>query len=123
MKEMTYEEQTIKMEEIMKSKGIETKGEAEDTITFKELIEGAKQGKYPEIFMGNIQCFVESVGCCSKCTLKLIKQLREKGVTIHFLEEGLDTMNTHNDFMITVLVNKAVNEMVKERRGNNGKCN
>ena len=123
MIEMTYEQQMKKVEEIMKSKGVEPKGEAEHSITFEELIEGAKQGKYSQIFMGNIQCFVESVGCCSKCALKLIKQLREKGVTIHFLEEELDTMNEHNDFIITVLVNKAVNEMVKERKCNNGKRN
>ncbi len=80
-----------------------------------ETMEKAKQGIYDEIFMPNIISFAYQIGCCSKCVIKHIKELRQKDVNIHFIEENLDTKNKENDLLIGTLVGQAVYQMALEK--------
>lgn len=79
-----------------------------------ETIEKAKLGIYDEIFMPNVISLVYQIGCCSKCVIKNIQELREKDVNIHFIEEDIDTRNRRNDLLLGTLIGEAVYQMTLE---------
>lgn len=79
-----------------------------------ETIEKAKLGIYDEIFMPNVISFVYQMGKCSKCLVEIIKELREKDVNIHFIEEDFDTRNRRNDLLLGTLIGEAVYQMTLE---------
>lgn len=82
--------------------------------SLKETIEKAKLGIYDEIFIPNVVSLVYQIGCCSKCVVKTIKELREKEVNIHFIEEDLDTRNRRNDLLLGTLIGEAIYQMATE---------
>ena len=82
--------------------------------SLKDTIELAKQGVYDEIFIPNVISLVYQLGKCSKCVVDIIKELREKDVNIHFIEEDIDTRNRRNDLHLGTLIGEAVYQMAIE---------
>lgn len=83
--------------------------------SLKDTIELAKQGVYDEIFIPNVISLVYQLGRCSKCVVDIIKELREKDVNIHFIEEDIDTRNRRNDLHLGTLIGESVYQMAIEK--------
>lgn len=89
--------------------------EMERNTSLKDTIELAKQGVYDEIFVSNVISLVYELGECSKCVVDIIKELREKDVNIHFVEQNIDTRNRRNDLHLGTLIGEAVYQMAIEK--------
>lgn len=112
-------EEKQKLEKLLKDRGI--KEGVETCETLKQTIEKAKMGIYDELFIPNVISYVYGIGCCSKCVIKTIKELREKDVNIHFIQEDIDTRNRRNDLLLGSLIGEAVYEMYLEQQKQNKK--
>ena len=87
--------------------GISAKEYKKHRKAFLQMIEDAKQGKFKQIFVEDTTRFARSV----EDGMKVIKDLREAGVNVHFRKEGLDSIETNNDMVFGVLFSVAENEI------------
>lgn len=87
--------------------GISAKEYKKHRKAFLQMIEDAKKGKFKQIFVEDTTRFARSV----EDGMKVIKDLRECGVNVHFRKEGLDSIETNNDMVFGVLFSVAENEI------------
>lgn len=87
--------------------GISAKEYKKHRKAFLQMIEDGKKGKFKQIFVEDITRFARSV----EDGMKVIKDLRECGVNVHFRKEGLDSIETNNDMVFGVLFSVAENEI------------
>lgn len=87
--------------------GISAKEYKKHRKAFLQMIKDAEDGKFKQIFVEDTTRFARSV----EDGMKIIKDLREYGVNVHFRKEGLDSIDTSNDMVFGVLFSVAENEI------------
>ena len=66
---------------------------------FQRMLKDCRSGKIDRIITKSISRFARNTKEC----LETVRELRSLGVTIHFEKEGIDTANTADEFMITLM--------------------
>lgn len=87
--------------------GISAKEYKKHRKAFLQMIKDAEDGKFKQIFVEDTTRFARSV----EDGMKIIKDLREYGVNVHFRKEGLDSIDPSNDMVFGVLFSVAENEI------------
>lgn len=75
---------------------------------FQRMLKDCRSGKIDRIVTKSISRFARNTKEC----LETVRELRSLGVTIHFEKEGIDTANTADEFMITLMGGLAQEESV-----------
>lgn len=75
---------------------------------FQRMLKDCRNGKIDRIVTKSISRFARNTKEC----LETVRELRSLGVTIHFEKEGIDTANTADEFMITLMGGLAQEESV-----------
>lgn len=80
--------------------------------SFEEIIQNARKGDYTEIMFASVKQFVFANGCPSsdEC-ISIIKDLRDKGVNIHFLDYSINSNCIEDDMKLGSLIGDAVYEL------------
>lgn len=78
-----------------------------NNTAFKKMLEETMQGKVNQIIIKDTETLVKVV----ENGMKIIKDLREHGVNVHFMKEGLDTIDTYNDMLLAFLFSLAEKEI------------
>ncbi len=81
---------------------------AEKRTEFQRLIKDCKRGKIDRIYTKSISRFARNTKDC----LNTVRLLRELGITILFDEDHIDTANTNDEFLITVMGSLAQEESI-----------
>lgn len=76
---------------------------------FKQMLEEAMQGKVNQIIIKDIETFAKVV----KDGMKIIRELRQHSVNVHFMKEGLDTIDIYNDLLLTFSLCLAEREIIE----------
>lgn len=80
---------------------------------FNQMIEDAKLKKFDMIFVEDVSRFTRSV----EDGIKIVKDLREIGIGVHFRKEGWDTLDQEKDFELNLRIGIAQEESrVKSER-------
>lgn len=80
---------------------------------FKQMIKDGLDRKFTKIYVEDTSRFAR----CTEDGIKIIKDLRMKGVNVYFRKENLNSINPENDLLLTVLFASAEreNQMKSER--------
>lgn len=81
---------------------------AEKRTEFQRMLKDCRNGKINRIVTKSISRFARNTKEC----LETVRELRSLGITIHFEKEGIDTANTADEFMITLMGGLAQEESV-----------
>lgn len=103
--EMFIGSDTEELVDIYADEGI-TGTSAEKRTEFQRLIKDCKRGKIDRIYTKSISRFARNTKDC----LNTVRLLRELGITILFDEDKIDTANTNDEFLITVMGSLAQEE-------------
>lgn len=87
--------------------GISAKEYKKHREAFKQMIEDAILGKFKLIYVEDVTRFARNV----EDGMKIIKDLRERQVNVHFRKENLDTLDVKNDMVLGVLFSVAEQEI------------
>ncbi len=80
---------------------------------FKQMVKDGLDRKFTKIYVEDTSRFAR----CTEDGIKIIKDLRMKGVNVYFRKENLNSINPENDLLLTVLFASAEreNQMRSER--------
>ncbi len=79
---------------------------------FQRLIEDCKSGKIDRIYCKSISRFARNTAEC----LKIIRMLKEIGVTVYFEKENLDTATEESELRLTMMESQAQEESISISR-------
>ena len=80
--------------------------------SFEEIIQNARKGDYTKIMFASVKQFVFANGCPSSDEyISIIKDLRDKGVNIHFLDYSINSNCIEDDMKLGSLIGDAVYEL------------
>lgn len=82
-------------------------------LAFLQMIEDGIQNKFKKIYVEDTSRFAR----CTEDGMKIVKDLREKGVNVYFRKENINSIDPNNDMLLTVLFASAEkeNQMKSER--------
>lgn len=104
--------QTEQLNGLYADEGTTTREVRSNNKVFKQMLEEAMQGKFNQIIIKDTETFAKVV----EDGMKIIKDLRQHGVNVHFIKEGLNTIDTYNDMLLAVLFCIAEREFIEKSK-------
>lgn len=101
--------ETEQIRGIFTDEGTNTREVRTNNTAFKKMLEEAMQGKFNQIIIKDTETFVKVV----EDGMKIIKNLRQHSVNVHFMKEGLDTIDIYNDLLLTFSLCLAEREIIE----------